>query len=89
MALWVDLADADAQEGFWFGRPDGTQNRILVRPASITVEFTGQPNLVVATPSLLDGWHHVGLTYQDGVRILYLDGTEAGRDRSAPIRSTP
>jgi hypothetical protein len=80
LAFWADLADADALAAFWIGRPEGTQNRVLVRPLTTTVQFTGQTDLVAATPNLLGGWHHFALTYNGSVRILYLDGREVGRD---------
>ena len=83
MAFWGDLADANAQLAFWIGRPDGTQNRIQVKPTSITLDFTGQAKLAVTTPSLLARWHHLLLSYDGKNRVLYLDGVEIGRDAIA------
>jgi hypothetical protein len=30
----------------------------------------------------LDIWHHVAVTLQDGTGVLYLDGSEVGRNES-------
>lgn len=80
MAFWLALTGAGDRMAFWIGHPSGVQNRVLVTPSAITVEFSGQPNLVVPVSLLLNAWHHLALTYDGGNRIVYLNGQEIGRD---------
>lgn len=80
MAFWLALSGANDRIAFWLGHPSGVQNRVLLTSAAVTVEFTGQPNLVIPVQLVLNGWHHVALTYDGSARILYLDGREIGRD---------
>ncbi len=83
MAFWADLADANDRMAFWFGRPDGTQNRIMVKANSVTLDFSGQPMMTATVPSLLGNWHHILLSYDGATRLLYVDGVEVRRDAIA------
>lgn len=79
MAYWVKLANAASQMTFWIGQSNGTQNRVVIKPNSLTLQFTGQADLNIGTASLVGSWHHVAVAYDGSRRILYLDGLEVGR----------
>jgi hypothetical protein len=83
LAFWARLDSAGSIMSMWIGRFEGL-SRLILNGASVVAEFTGKPNLTVATGNLAGGWQHVLLTYDGSTRVLYLNGAEIGRDAIAP-----
>jgi hypothetical protein len=83
LAFWARLDSAGSIMSMWIGRFEGL-SRLILNGASVVAEFTGKPNLTVATGNLAGGWQHVLLTYDGSTRVLYLNGAEIGRDAIPP-----
>ena len=68
----------------WIGKFENL-SRLMVRATAVAAEFTGKPNLTVATPNLAGAWQHVLLTY-DGAHTHPLPERRRNRARHDPAQ---
>lgn len=93
VATWVKL---DGQPDYWtrlFDFGTGVTANMFLTPRSdsgtlrfaITAGGGGAEQRVNADPLPVDRWVHVALTYGAGTAVLYVDGTEAGRNTAVTV----
>lgn len=93
LATWVRL---DGQPDAWtriFDLGSGTTANLFLTPRSdtgslryaITVGGSGAEQRIDADPLPTDRWVHVAVTYGDGTAVLYVDGTETGRNTAVTV----
>ncbi|MFC3572208.1 LamG-like jellyroll fold domain-containing protein [Streptomyces yaanensis] len=93
IAAWVGL---DGQPGAWsriFDLGTGVTANMFLTPLSgdgtlrysITAGGAGAEQRIDTTPLPSDRWVHVAVTYGDGTAVLYVDGTEAGRNARVTV----
>ncbi len=93
VATWVRL-DAVATWSRVFDFGNGTTSYMFLTPRSgdgtlrfaITAAGAGAEEQINAPALAAGGWHHVAVTYADGVGVLYVDGVEAARNASMSVQ---